>query len=180
MKKTFILIFTIFISIGFVKTSLADVYGPYQITLKGYDGDKTNSVKYTGQMARHALHDSLKALVKTGDAFIEYPSSSTPLGIAKQKNENAYKLEKFKLNDSRVYCFTDGFSESLDENKNEIGINGVKELLKRNQNSKLKIELEKVTEEIRQKSLKKEYKEKVLEEDKGILDDDLTILGIGK
>ena len=102
------------------------------------------------------------------------------LGISKQKNENAYKLEKFKLNDSRVYCFTDGFSESLDENKNEIGINGVKELLKRNQNSKLKIELEKVTEEIRQKSLKKEYKEKGLEEDKGILDDDLTILGIGK
>ena len=55
-----------------------------------------------------------------------------------------------------------------------------KELLKRNQNSKLKIELEKVTEEIRQKSLKKEYKEKGLEEDKEILDDDLTILGIGK
>ncbi len=120
------------------------------------------------------------ALLKKGDDFIEYPSSSTPLGIAKQKNENAYKLEKFKLNDSRVYCFTDGFSESLDENKNEIGIDGVKELLKRNQNSKLKIELEKVTEEIRQKSLKKEYKEKGLEEDKGILDDDLTILGIGK
>ena len=76
----------------------------------------------------------------------------------------------------RTLCF----SESLDENKNEIGINGVKELLKRHQNSKLKIELQKVTEEIRQKSLKKEYKEKGLEEDKGILDDDLTILGIGK
>tara|TARA_Y100000996_G_scaffold285824_1_gene225597 strand:- start:416 stop:892 length:477 start_codon:yes stop_codon:yes gene_type:complete len=120
------------------------------------------------------------ALVKTGDEFIEYSSSSTPLGVMKQKNENVYKLEKFKLNSSRVYCFTDGFSESLDENKNEIGINGVKELLKRHQNSKLKIELQKVTEEIRQKSLKKEYKEKGLEEDKGILDDDLTILGIGK
>jgi len=120
------------------------------------------------------------ALVKTGDEFIEYSSSSTPLGVMKQKNENVYKLEKFKLNSSRVYCFTDGFSESLDENKNEIGIDGVKELLKRHQNSKLKIELQKVTEEIRQKSLKKEYKEKGLEEDKGILDDDLTILGIGK
>tara|TARA_B100000965_G_C19456958_1_gene697880 strand:- start:256 stop:1020 length:765 start_codon:yes stop_codon:yes gene_type:complete len=120
------------------------------------------------------------ALVKIDDNFIEYSSSSTPLGITKQKNENAYKLEKFKLNTSRVYCFTDGFSESLDENKNEIGINGVKELLIRHQNSKLKIELQKATEEIRQKSLKKEYKEKGLEEDKGILDDDLTILGIGK
>ena len=48
---------------------LADghVYGPFPITLKDYSGDKTNSVKYTGQMARHVLHDSLKALVKTGD-----------------------------------------------------------------------------------------------------------------
>mgnify|MGYP000007565314 FL=1 len=120
------------------------------------------------------------ALVKTGDDFIEYPSSSTPLGVTKQKNENAYKLEKFKLNSSRVYCYTDGFSESLDENNNEIGIDGVKELLKKHQNSKLKIELQKATEEIRQKSLKTEYKEKGVKEDEAILDDDLTIVGIGK
>ena len=120
------------------------------------------------------------ALVKTGDSFIEYPSSSTPLAVIKQKNENAYKLEKFKLNSSRVYCFTDGFSESLDENNNEIGIEGVKKLLQRHQNSKLKTELQKATEEIRQKSLKKEYKEKGVKEDQGILDDDLTIVGIGK
>ncbi len=54
---------------SFAKITFADghVYGPYPITLKGYSGDKTNSVKYTGQMARHILHDSLKALVKTGD-----------------------------------------------------------------------------------------------------------------
>ena len=43
------------------------VYGPFPITLQGYTGDKTNSVKYTGQMARHILHDSLKSIVKTGD-----------------------------------------------------------------------------------------------------------------
>ena len=67
------------------------------------------------------------------------------------------------------------------ENNNEIGIEGVKELLQRHQNSKLKTELQKATEEIRQKSLKKGYKEKgVKEEDEGILDDDLTIVGIGK
>ena len=120
------------------------------------------------------------ALVKKGDKFVEYPSSSTPLGVVKQKSEEAYKLEKFKLNSSRVYCFTDGFSESLDENNSEIGIDGVKELIIRHQNSKLKIELQKATEEIRQKSLKKEYKEKGLKEDMDILDDDLTIIGIGK
>jgi len=120
------------------------------------------------------------ALVKTGDNFVEYPSSSTPLGVTKQKNEKAYKLENFKLGSSRVYCFTDGFSECLDENKNEIGVEGVKELLKRHQNSKLKIELQNATEEIRQKSLKHEYKEKGVKEVSGILEDDLTLIGIGK
>ena len=70
MKKLITITASLLIAFSFAKTVLADghqVYGPYPITLKGYDGDKTNSVKYTGQMARHALHDSLKALVKTGD-----------------------------------------------------------------------------------------------------------------
>ena len=120
------------------------------------------------------------ALVKSGDNFVEYPSSSTPLGVIKQKSEDAYKLEKFKLDSSRVYCFTDGFSESLDENNNEIGIEGVKKLILKHQNSNLKTELQKATEEIRQKSLKKEYREKGVKENEDILDDDLTIVGIGK
>ncbi|MEM7440222.1 MAG: DUF4856 domain-containing protein [Pseudomonadota bacterium] len=42
-------------------------YGPYPVTLKGYSGDKTNSVSYSGQIARHALHDSLKKLAGKGD-----------------------------------------------------------------------------------------------------------------
>ena len=40
-------------------------YGPFPITLKGYSGDKTNSVSYSGQIARHVLHDSLKTLSGT-------------------------------------------------------------------------------------------------------------------
>ena len=31
-------------------------YGPFPVTLKGYSGSKTNSVSYTGQIARHVLH----------------------------------------------------------------------------------------------------------------------------
>jgi len=120
------------------------------------------------------------ALLKSGDNFIEYSSSSTPLGIINQKSEDAYKLEKFKLNSSRVYCFTDGFSESLDENNNEIGIEGVKKLILKHQNSSLRKELENSTEEIKQKSLKKDYIEKGIRESNDILDDDLTIIGIGK
>ena len=70
MNKFITIIASLLIAFTFTKTVSAgghQVYGPYPITLKGYDGDATNSVKYTGQMARHALHDSLKALVKSGD-----------------------------------------------------------------------------------------------------------------
>ena len=119
------------------------------------------------------------ALFRKGNDFIEYPSSSTPLAVVKQKDENVYKLDSFKLDGGRIYCFTDGFSECLDENKNEIGIDGVKKLLINHQNSSLQKELENSTEEIRVKSLKKDYKETGIKDNRDILDDDLTIIGIG-
>ncbi len=33
-----------------------DVYGPFPVTVQGYEGGKTNSVSYSGQIAR-AEHD---------------------------------------------------------------------------------------------------------------------------
>ena len=120
------------------------------------------------------------ALLLNGDEFVEYPSSSTPLAVVKQKNESVYKLNDFKLGKGRIYCFTDGFSECLDENKKEIGIKGVKELILKHKDPSLKKELENATEEIRIKSLKKDYKEKGVKENNDILDDDLTIVGVGK
>ena len=44
-----------------------DVYKYYPVTLSGYAGDKEISVAYTGQIARHVLHDSLKNLAGQGD-----------------------------------------------------------------------------------------------------------------
>jgi len=120
------------------------------------------------------------ALLRNEDHFKEFSSTSVPLGVIKQKNENSYNLESFKLNKGRIYCFTDGFSECLDEDKQEIGIEGVKNLILKHKNSSLQKELEDSTNEIKQKSLKKEYKEKGIKEDNDILDDDLTIIGIGK
>ena len=43
------------------------VYGPFPVTEKSYNGNKTNSVSYTGQIARHVLHDSLKKLAGKGN-----------------------------------------------------------------------------------------------------------------
>ena len=42
-------------------------YGPFPVTLQGYSGSKDNSVSYSGQVARHVLHDSLKVLAGRGD-----------------------------------------------------------------------------------------------------------------
>lgn len=43
------------------------VYGNFPITLTDYTGDKTDSTSYTGQMARHLLHTSLKKLASKGN-----------------------------------------------------------------------------------------------------------------
>ena len=38
------------------------LYGDFPVTVKDYKGSKSSSVSYTGQIARHVLHDSLKKL----------------------------------------------------------------------------------------------------------------------
>ena len=77
------------------------VYGPYPITLKGYSGDKTNSVKYTGQMARQALHDSLKALVKSGDVakMMAYYNGEDGLEIIAPKSKDDFKIKQTMIAD---------------------------------------------------------------------------------
>lgn len=47
--------------------SAKDVYADFPITVKGYEGDATTSVSYTGQIARHVLHNSLKKLAGSGN-----------------------------------------------------------------------------------------------------------------
>ncbi|MDC1049717.1 ammonium transporter [Candidatus Pelagibacter sp.] len=122
----------------------------------------------------------LPALLKIGNDFKEYPSSAMPLAVVKHEDESVYNLESFKLNGGRIYCFTDGFSECMDENKKEIGTDGVKKLILKHTSPSLQKELEAATEEIRLKSLKKGTSEVGVKENNDILDDDLTIVGIGK
>ena len=55
-----------------------------------------------------------------------------------------------------------------------------KKLILKHENQVLKKELDNATEEIKQKSLKKDYLEKGIKDNNDILDDDLTIIGIGK
>ena len=99
MKKIFILLAVSLLAVSFAKSSNAgghDVYGPYPITLKGYSGDATNSVKYTGQMARHALHDSLKALVETGDVekMMSYYNGEDELSIIAPASKGDFVIKQ--------------------------------------------------------------------------------------
>ncbi len=42
-------------------------YGPFPVTLKDYKGEKTNTVSYSGQIARQVLEQSLKKLAGKGN-----------------------------------------------------------------------------------------------------------------
>ncbi|PPR43637.1 MAG: hypothetical protein CFH21_00727 [Alphaproteobacteria bacterium MarineAlpha5_Bin11] len=77
------------------------VYGPFPITLQGYTGDKTNSVKYTGQMARHILHDSLKSIVKTGDVekMMAYYNGEEKLQILAPKSKDDFVIKQTMVSD---------------------------------------------------------------------------------
>ena len=45
----------------------SDLYADFPVTLQGYNGSKSHSDSYTGQAARHLLHESLKKLAGKGD-----------------------------------------------------------------------------------------------------------------
>ena len=44
-----------------------DMYGKFPITEKSYSGSKKDSTSYSGQVARHVLHNSLKKLAAKGN-----------------------------------------------------------------------------------------------------------------
>ena len=121
----------------------------------------------------------LPALFKNGKEFLEYNSSSLPLGVKKADSSKEYRLESFKLEEGRLYCFTDGFSECRNENGEEIGIQGVKQLILNYQNTSLKKELSKIIKDVESKSIKDESFDQD-KSDESILEDDLTIIGLGK
>ena len=108
------------------------------------------------------------ALIRTQDGkYSEYISSSTPLGVIKHKDKSVYKLEKTNLSSSRFYVFTDGLSESLDKNGDEIGVEGSIKIIENNFNTDLKKQLKDVTSQVVKVAGEKN------------LSDDLTLVGLG-
>jgi hypothetical protein len=78
------------------------VYGPYPITLKGFSGDKTNSVSYSGQVGRQLLHNSLKKAVSSGaslDVLNGYfNGSDSPLPLLDPVSSDSFKVDVTDIN----------------------------------------------------------------------------------
>lgn len=88
----------------------AESYGPYPITEKSYSGDKTNSVSYSGQVARSVLVDSLKSLAGKGDgganaAELEaqmmayFKGSDDDLPIISHTDKDGFDIKQSTLHD---------------------------------------------------------------------------------
>ena len=90
------------------------------------------------------------------------------MGVVPQKNKSVYQINKTKLNGHRFYAFTDGLSESENENGQEIGIDGSIQIIEKNFNKDIKKQLNEITKEV----------VKVAGDNK--LSDDLTLISIGK
>ncbi|MEM9579259.1 MAG: DUF4856 domain-containing protein [Pseudomonadota bacterium] len=88
----------------------AESYGPFPITEKSYSGDKTNSVSYSGQVARSVLLDSLKSLTKKADGGANaaelkatmmkyYAGSDEDLPIVSHKSKDGFAIKQTMLNE---------------------------------------------------------------------------------
>ena len=115
----------------------------------------------------NAGHQPALVRDKNGN-FEEYESKSPPLGVIVQKAKSSYSINRINLNSNRLYAFTDGLSESLDENSEEIGIEGSKKVINNNFSNNINDELNNITKEVTTSSKIEK------------LSDDLTIVVIGK
>ena len=88
--------------------ALSDGYGPFPVTLQEYSGDKTNTVSYSGQIARHVLEQSLKKLAGKGNgggnaADLEaqmlsyFNGSDEDLPIIAPKSKDGFKIKQTSL-----------------------------------------------------------------------------------
>ena len=100
--------------------------------------------------------------------YQNFDSDAPPMGVISQKDKSIYKINKQVLNGNKFYVFTDGLSESLDEEGKEIGIDGSIKIIEDNYTKDSKKHLSDITKKIIKIS------------GPGKLSDDLTLISIGQ
>ena len=99
--------------------------------------------------------------------YQNFDSEAPPMGVISQKDKSIYKINKQILNGDKFIVFTDGLSESLDEEGEEIGIEGSIKIIEDNYTKDSKNHLSDITKKIIKTSKT------------GKLSDDLTLISIG-
>lgn len=87
----------------------AQSYADFPVTVKGYEGDKKTSVAYTGQMARHLLHNSLKKLAAQGNGkenpelkaqmMLYFAGKDEGRAIISPKSKDGFKVKQTKVDE---------------------------------------------------------------------------------
>lgn len=105
MKK--ILVGSLAIALATASLNAGETYGPYPVTVKGYEGKKTNSVAYTGQIARQTLEKSLKKLATKGNGkanpelkaemMAYYAGKDADRKIIDPKTKGDFKIKQTKV-----------------------------------------------------------------------------------
>ena len=99
--------------------------------------------------------------------YEQIESNSPPMGVILQKDKSVYKTHKVKLENSRFYAFTDGLSESLDDNGEEIGVDGSLKIIEENFNKDSSKQLSDISNTV------------IKGAGENNLSDDLTLISIG-
>lgn len=87
----------------------APAYADFPVTVKGYTGDKKTSESYSGQIARHTLHNSLKKLAGKGNGSANpelekqmlayYEGSEAGRDIIDPKTKGKFVVKQTKVDD---------------------------------------------------------------------------------
>jgi Amt family ammonium transporter len=100
--------------------------------------------------------------------YEQFESHSPPMGVILQKDKSVYKTHKVKLENNRFYAFTDGLSESLNNEGKEIGIDGSIDIIEDTYNKDTNKQLDDITRSVMDTTKNQK------------LTDDLTVISIGK
>jgi Amt family ammonium transporter len=112
-------------------------------------------------------------LKKNDDTYEDFDEEKLfPLGIADVNDPSDYKINKVNIKDKRFYIYTDGLSEIVDTNGEEVGSKGLQEIIVKNKNESLKKETEKVIRVLK-------IKQSLSGSDPGQVHDDMTLVSFG-
>ena len=136
--------------------------GMFVTSILGEYNIKTDEIRWVNGGHQPAIIRSIN-----GD-YQQFESNAPPMGVIRQKDKSIYKVHKIKLANKRFFAFTDGLSESLNSEGEEIGIDGSLKIIEDNFNADSNKQLLDISNTV------------ISTVGGNNLSDDLTLISIGK